>query len=120
MSTMEIFTPEKFILSKVFGEYSTTAQMLIIQLLTKLHSMNIDFKIKVRKNKEFAITLSDDIDKNIATIWPWNDYVQVIVLRKTSGKVKCFSKEDIDEELVYKLYKKYCERSNRQLSLNLK
>ena len=65
---MEIYTPEEFILSTTFGEYSISSEMLISEVLMRIHEFKIDYKIKVRKNKELTITLPYDTSKNIATI----------------------------------------------------
>ena len=119
LNKFEIYNPEEFVLSQVFDAYTIESRKLVSDLLTKVYQENIKFSIKVRKNKEFAMTLSDNYTKNIATIWPWEDYIQILVLGETNKKVNCYCKEDITEELIAKIYKKYCDRCTPQIKLDI-
>lgn len=115
----KIYDAPEFILSETFNEYTIESRKLIAELLTKINNEKIEFSIKVRKNKEFAITLSYDFGKNILTVWPWENYVQVLIIGEMDKKVNCYSKEDISKELIRKIYKKYCERCKSQIKLDI-
>lgn len=110
---------DEFFKSELYQNSTRELQETFITLFNKLEENKIQFTIKIRKGNSLALSPVTNINKNIITIWVYNDHLRITLYNKNN--INIYSKKDINELLLDEISNKYYEinKDKKQISIYL-
>ncbi|AKN33763.1 hypothetical protein Ccar_24230 [Clostridium carboxidivorans P7] len=112
-----IYEEKEFVKSDIFNRYSNHNQEQIKYLITLFKREDVDFIIKLRKDNAIAFAMTNNVQRNILTIWIYEKHLRVQVFNILDKKI--YTINDFDDsfvEAVLEKFNSYC-KSKKQISL---
>lgn len=105
MEEAKVYNSQSFLDSELLIKFPSHIKELISNLIAALVKQGIEFSIKVRKDKAIVFTLTNNIQKNLCTVWVFSKHIMLRIAGQYERKITAI--EDIDEELISTMIDKY-------------